>query len=91
MTSNLTPEYLSSLVPEPISNISCYNLSNSNNFRVINIRTSQYYQLCLPSTFRSWNDLPVEAHHYKTLNSFKEYLNKDKAQVSQYFYIVLYK
>ena len=43
MTHNFTPEYLSSLVPEPISNISSYNLRNSNNFRAINTRTSQYY------------------------------------------------
>ena len=86
MTHNLTPEYLSSLVPEPISNISSYNLRNSNNFRAINTRTSQYYQSFLPSTVRSWNDLPVEAHQYNTLNSFKHFLNKGKARVPQYFY-----
>ena len=42
MTHNLTPEYVSTLVPKPISNISSYNLPNSNNFRAINTRTSQY-------------------------------------------------
>ena len=86
MTHNLTTEYLSSLVPEPISNISSYNVRNSNNFRAINTRTSQYYQSFLPSTVRSWNDLPVEAHQYNTLNSFKHFLNKETARVPQYFY-----
>ena len=86
MTHSLTPEYLSCLVPEPISNISSYNLRNSNNFRAINTRTSQYYQSFLPSTVRSWNDLPVEAHLYNTLNSFKHFLNKETARVPQHFY-----
>ena len=86
MTHNLTPEYLSSLVPEPISNIFCYNLRNSNNFRAINTRTSQYYQSFLPSTVRNWNDLSVEAHQYYTLNSFKHYLNKDKCKSLNIFY-----
>ena len=52
-THNLTPEYLSSLVLEPISNISSYNLRNSNNLRAINTRTSQYYKSFLPSTVRN--------------------------------------
>ena len=58
---------------------------NSNNFRAINTRASQYYQASLPSTvtFRSWNGLPVEAYQYDTLNSFKYYINKDTGQVPQ--------
>ncbi|MCW4344426.1 MAG: reverse transcriptase domain-containing protein [Candidatus Thiodiazotropha endolucinida] len=86
MTHNLTPLYLSSMVPEPISNVSRYNLRNSNNIRTVNTRTSQYYQSFLPSTIRSWNDLPAEVQQYNTLSSFRNHLNKDKAYVPQYFY-----
>ena len=43
MLNNLTPQYLSSLVPQPVSNLSRYNLRNSNNLQTIAARTNQYY------------------------------------------------
>ena len=53
MTHNLAPLYLSSLVPQSISNITRYNLRNSNNLQKIDARTTLYYNFFLPSTVRA--------------------------------------
>ena len=47
VTHNLAPLYLSSLVPLTVSNISRYNLRNSNNLQTIDARTTLYYRICL--------------------------------------------
>ena len=43
MYNNLTPNYLSSLIPQQIETISQYNLRNAQNLRNIRTRTSSYY------------------------------------------------
>ena len=48
----LTPLYLSSLVPQSVSNISRYSLRNSNDLQTIDARTTLYYNSFLPSTVR---------------------------------------
>ena len=60
MMNSLAPTYLTSLVPQPVCNLSRYNLRNSNDLQFINARTNQYYYSFLPSTVRAWNNLPVE-------------------------------
>ena len=60
MQFNITPIYLSSLVPCPVSIISRYNLRHSNALQTFDARTTQYYNSFLPSTVRSWNNLPIE-------------------------------
>ena len=71
MRYSLTPQYLSSLVPESISNVFNYNLRHSNNLRGINARTTQYQQSFLPTAIKEWNNLPLELQQSKTVNSFK--------------------
>ena len=56
MLNNITPLYLSSLVPQSISNISRYNLRNSNDLQTINARSNQYFSSFLPSSVRAWNN-----------------------------------
>ena len=55
MVYNITPYYLSNLLPPTVSNLSCYNLRNSNDLQTVDARTSQYYHSFLPSTTRDWN------------------------------------
>lgn len=86
MLHNLTPLYLSSLIPQSVSDISHYNLRNSDNLQTIRTRTNIYYHSFLPSAIRDWNNLPFQAKHLDTLNSFKFYLNKDKLEVPAYYY-----
>ena len=86
MNHNLTPLYLTSLVPESVGNVSRYNLRNANNLQGINTRTAQYQQSFLPSTIREWNELPNEAKECNSVNSFKYYLNKNREHTPKYFY-----
>ena len=87
MTHNLAPLYLSSLVPLTVSNISRYNLRNSNNLQTINVRTSLYYNSFLPSTVRAWNEVPEEVKLSDSVNAFKRFLNKDKSHIPKHFYV----
>ena len=86
MRYSLTPQYLSSLVPESISNVSNYNLRHSNNLRGINARTTQYQQSFLPTAIKEWNNLPLELQQSNSVNSFKYNLTKDKEQTPKYYY-----
>ena len=60
MKSNLRPEYLSSLIPPTVGNISRYNLRNANGLQTIKTSSVLYYESFLPSTVRAWNSLPSE-------------------------------
>ena len=59
MFYNITPLYLSNLVPQSVSNLSRYNLRNSNDLQTVDARSSQYYHSFLPSTTRDWNNLSI--------------------------------
>ena len=87
MMYNFTPLYLSSLVPETVSNISRYSLRNSNDLQTIAARSSQYYHSFLPSTTRDWNNLSIEAKQSDSVNSFKRFLNTGKSSVPNHYYI----
>ena len=86
MHNNLTPYYISSLIPQQVEAISQYNLRNANDIRNIRARTSLYYNSFLPSTLRQWNTLPPETRQSNSLNSFKHTLKKDKPSVPRYYY-----
>ena len=85
MFYNITPLYLSSLVPQSVSNISQYSLRNSNDLQTVNARSSQYCHSFLPSTTRDWNSLSTETKQSDSVNSFRHSLNKDKPFVPIYF------
>ena len=48
MVKSITPLYLSTLVPHSVSNMSRYNLRNSNDLQSLDARTNQYYTSFLP-------------------------------------------
>lgn len=77
---------LSSLVPQPVSNLSRYNLRNSNDLQTMAARTNQYYYSFLSSSIRAWNSLPGEAKEIDSINSFKSYLKKDKRNIPKHYY-----
>ena len=85
MTHNLAPLYLSSLVPQSVSNISRYNLRNSNNLQTIDARTTLYYNSFLPSTVRAWNNVKDEVKQSDSLTTSKGFLSKDKLLVPKHF------
>ena len=87
MVYNITPYYLSNLIPPTVSNLSRYNLRNSNDLQTVDARTSQYYHSFLPSTTRDWNSLSVETKQSESVNSFKLLLTKGKPTVPDHYYI----
>ena len=75
MQHDLTPLYLSSLVPPSISETTRYNLRNADDYTTLNCRTQLYYTSFVPSVIREWNALPGAAKQISTLHSFKVFLN----------------
>ena len=85
MTNALSPLYLSSLVPQTVSNASRYNVRNSSDLQTVEAPTSLFYNSSLPSTVRAWNSLPSTTKPDSN-NSFKYFLNKDKDSIPKYYY-----
>ena len=85
MINQLTPNYLSSLVPRPVGAASRYNLRNSNSLQTIDARSNQYFYSFLPSTVRAWNSLPNNVKQCNSVNSFKYNLKPNKVQTPKYF------
>ena len=67
---HLTPLYLSSLIPPSISDMSRYNLRNSDQLQTFDSQTNSYYNSFLPSAVRTWNSLPAEVKQSQTTHSF---------------------
>ena len=84
---NLTPNYLTSLIPLTVNEISYYNLRNSNYIRTVNARTSQYFSSFLPSSIRERNALPEEQRHATTVTSFKYQLNQPSYSIPKFYYV----
>ena len=90
MTQNITADYLSSLVPTPVSNESRYSLRNADNLKihVPHARTTLFANSFLPSTVREWNLLPFDLRNTDSLSSFKCSLNSNSSTVVPAYYYV---
>ena len=86
MVNNLSPDYLSSLVPPLVGENNPYNVRNAHNFRTIEARTTLFYNSFLPSVVREWNNLPLETRNAPSLSSFKSLLNINKKKIPKHFY-----
>ena len=78
MFSHLTPLYLSSLIPPSVSDMSRYNLRNSDQLQTIDSRTNLYYNSFLPSTVKAWNSLPAKVKQSQTNTLLNTTLTKTK-------------
>ena len=86
MINSLAPEYLSSLVPPTVGNISQYNLRNETNLQTIPARSQQYYNSFLPSTTRIWNSLPDDTKKSPSVEFFKHLLNSNITKPPPYYF-----
>ena len=77
MNNNIYPDYLSSLVPEPVVNTVTYGLRNASNMHQPFSRTQHYYKSFIPSSIRLWNDLSPEKRDAPSVLSFRYQLNKN--------------
>ena len=85
MQNNLSPDYLSSLVPSFVGNSSSYPLRNATDLRTLYARSQLYYNSFLPSTIRDWNNLPIETRNLTSIASFKQKLNANIITLPKYF------
>jgi hypothetical protein len=86
MKHNLTPIYLSDLVPPNVDSSSTYQLRNSQDSVTIRTRTTLYYNSFLPNVIREWNNLPISARNSVSLSSFKTWLNRDRVKCLSYLF-----
>ena len=73
MKYNISPSYLSNLIPIPQENR--YPLRNRHDIPTIHSRTSLYQESFLPSVIRQWNSLPENVKTSPTLPIFKRRLS----------------
>ena len=85
MINDLTPTYLTSLVPSTVENTPAYNLRDSQNIRPLLTRTQLYYKSFLPSCIREWNEIPLNIRNSTSLSSFKQQLNNNNIKVPVYY------
>ena len=85
MTNDLTPTYLTYLIPSTVKNTSAYNLRDYQNIRPLLTRTQLYYKSFLPSCIREWNEIPLNIRNSTSLLSFKQQLKKNNIKVPVYY------
>ena len=76
MIHGITPNYLSSLVPPLVGDLSGYSLRNSGNIAAPFSRTKLYAESFLPSVIQLWNSLPQAVKNCSSLGAFKTSLDK---------------
>ena len=59
MINNISPSYLSDLVPYSVNTISHYNLRNADDLESVASRTNQYYNSFLPSHYEN---MPIQKY-----------------------------
>ena len=88
--NNLTPDYLSSLLPPVHQQQHNYNTRNSQNMVSYHCRTAYHHNSFFPSSVRIWNNLPQNIKESKSLASFKKALSShyNQNKVPCYYYNV---
>ena len=77
ITTDLTPAYLKSIVPDTVGANNPYPLRNGDDIRNVTTRTTTYSNSFVPSTITEWNKLPLDTRNAVSLTSFKNLLNID--------------
>ena len=86
MANDLTPPYLSNILPNRFQDVHTYNTRNSNALQPPLTRTSLYSNYFLPSTVKLWNKQPTEIQTLPSLLSFKNYFKNKKVKKPLYYY-----
>ena len=85
MVNDLTPTFLTSLIPSTVENTSAYHIQDSQNTRPVLTRTQLYYKSFLPSCIREWNEIPLNIRNSTSLSSFKQQFYKNAIKVPVYY------
>lgn len=84
MQNDLSPDYLSALVPPTVGSTSAYQLRNAPNVMLVHANTHLYYNSFLPSVAWEWNGLPQDVRDLNSLGSFKNKLNANTKPTSYF-------
>jgi hypothetical protein len=87
MKNNISPQYLSDLVPDTLNSIHSHNTINYSIIPPIRTRTSLCTNYFSPATIRSWNLLPEHIKSNTSVNSFKSNLKFNHPHKSPYYFI----
>ena len=87
MINKNTPQYLSTLVPPTVHQVSQRNLRSGHNLQIPRSRTVLHNSSFIPKTTREWNSLPNNTKNSPSLNTFKHELNNDLPKVPNYFFV----
>jgi hypothetical protein len=86
-SNNISPQYLSDLVPDSLNSIHSHNTRNSSIIPPIRTRTSLFTNYFLPATIRSWNRLHERIKSSTSVNSFKSNLKSNQPHKTPYYHI----
>ena len=89
MMNNLSPSYLSALMPQTVNTIS-HNLRNAKHLKFVASRINQYYNSCLPSVIREWNDFSNDVRKSDTFKGTNA-LFQNSSTVDKTYFIILIK
>ena len=84
MQHQMSPDYLSSLVPPTIGSTTDYQLRNSSDLLTLHASSQLYFNYFLPSVIREWNELPEITRELPSIPTFKHELNLDTMKIPIY-------
>jgi hypothetical protein len=86
MTKQLTPHYISCLVPQSFANIHDYNTRTASALPVVRTRTSLYYNSFIPSSVRLWSLQPDTIRLSPFIQALKYSLKSNTSSEPLYYY-----
>ena len=86
MHKNLTPTYLTNLLPSQVNDRAPYPLRHGDDYTIPNNRLSITNNSFLPSTIRIWNSLNTQVRNCETLSKFNAAVRPATNKVPQYFF-----
>ena len=86
MQHQMSPDYLSSLVPPTIGSTTNYQLRKSSDLLTLHASSQLYFNSFLPSVIREWNELPEITRELPSIATFKHELNSDTMKIPIYYF-----
>ena len=87
MKNDLTPSYLTELLPKENQEVVAYRLRNNSNIRIPFARLETYRRSFLPSAVRLWNRLDIDVRSKPTTEGFKSAIRSEYPEANVlYFY-----
>ena len=87
MSINLTPQYLSNLIPQHFGMILDHNTRHTSRISPVRTRTSLYASYFLPSSVQLWNQQPENIKSSRSVQIIKSHLQPQNNTKPIYYYI----